>query len=268
MRDWLRFPRPKIYTPEDARVNKLKKSNVSFNDEEDLAYTEYVIKNTPYQYGSIMSFDAFIRMYRDNKPYLDEVNTKSGILAYQHIKAMSNSYLVDKPLVVPYLDKVIVEGKSAGVSEAGYDIRIKQDVTLYPVTLQNLVINFLLDSKDKWWAKLLIKSYGIGEYRKFYALASTIEFFNIPNDIMVEVADKSSWAREGLALQNTRGEPGWFGNLTLELTNHGTNVIHIKAGMPIAQMVFHKLISPTLRPYKGKYQNQEDRPVESIYEKP
>ena len=186
-----------------------------------------------------------------------------GQLPYQLIKNRCDSVLTGKPpLVYPCFEKTVFMGKTYGLSEAGYDIRIKQDLTLYPTNLQNMIHNFLYDNRKHWFWRWFNKA----TPRPSYALASTIECFDVPDDIMPKIIDKSSWAREGLAVQNTVGEPGWRGYLTLELTNHGPNVIEIKAGMPIAQMIFEQLIVPTTLTYTGKYQNQADKPVESVYE--
>lgn len=111
---------------------------------------------------------------------------------------------------------------SFGLSSAGYDIRIAEDIIIWPL---------------------------------FGRLASSIEKFNMPNDVMAEVKDKSSWARRFLTVQNTVIEPGWNGYLTLELTNHRLWPIKLRAGTPIAQIIFYNLDQPTLQPYIGKYQN-------------
>lgn len=123
-------------------------------------------------------------------------------------------------------------GVSYGLSEAGYDIRIKQAVTLHP-------------------------------FRRF-ALASAIEHFNMPPDLVAIVHDKSTWARRGLSVFNTVIEPGWRGKLTLELVYHRWRPLHIPAGAGIAQVLFHE-ISETAS-YSGKYQDQADRPVAAIFE--
>lgn len=80
----------------------------------------------------------------------------------------------------------------------------------------------------------------------------------MPNDVMGVVHDKSSWARRGLTVQNTVVEPGWYGYLTIELTNHSENEMRILSGTPITQIVFHLLDEITEQPYpaNGKYQNQ------------
>lgn len=121
-------------------------------------------------------------------------------------------------------------GVSFGLSEAGYDIRIKQDVVLHP-------------------------------FRRF-SLASTIERFDMPEDMVAIVHDKSSWARRGLSVFNTVIEPGWEGYLTLELVYHRWKPLRIPAGAGIAQVIFHKTTESAA--YTGKYQNQGDRPVSAI----
>lgn len=143
-------------------------------------------------------------------------------------------YLLKAEPLSPMIEgKVRQHGVSYGMSEAGYDIRIKQDVWLHPL-------------------------------RRF-ALASAIEKFRMPCNLVAIVHDKSSWARRGVSVFNTVVEPGWVGFLTLELVYHGWKPLHIPAGAGIAQVMFHQIA--TTAAYTGKYQNQADRPVEAIYEK-
>ncbi len=171
-----------------------------------------------------------------------------GILPNQMIiKRQYETELFD----IFYAEKKVYNGKSYGVSQCGYDVRCKQDLTIYPVSLKNLFLK------------------AIGIKRDSFVLASTVERFSIPRDLAACVLDKSTWARTGLAVQNTIAEPGWKGWLTLELTNHSDNVIKVLAGEPIAQVLFHMLVEPTDVPYPddGKYQNQENRPVDPIWEK-
>ena len=125
-------------------------------------------------------------------------------------------------------------GMSYGLSCAGYDIRLKQDMILFPF---------------------------IG-----LRLGSSLEYFDVPSDILATVHDKSTLARLGIAAQATVIEPGWRGWLTLEITNHGPRLIRLVAGQPIAQVVFHRLEQPTARPYAGKYQDQPNKPVSAIKE--
>ena len=129
-------------------------------------------------------------------------------------------------------------GVSHGLSEAGYDIRIKQNIQFQK---GNLVV---VD--------------GFPSFGKF-VLASAIEEFDMPEMLVGIVHDKSTWARKGLSVFNTVIEPNWKGFLTLELVYHGDKDLHIPAGSGIAQVIFHELTNPGK--YEGKYQNQEDEPV-------
>jgi len=80
------------------------------------------------------------------------------------------------------------------------------------------------------------------------------------------VHDKSTWARLGIAVQNTVIEPGWEGYLTLEITNHSRDRVTILRGSGIAQVIFQFLDLPSEKPYDGKYQDQARGPVAAIHE--
>lgn len=149
--------------------------------------------------------------------------------------------------------KVQASPTSYGLTECGYDIRIKQDIlfcnrTVYTVDgIQNRTVA-LVDG-------------GIQGYR--FVLASSMEEFQLPNNLMGQLLNKSTWARLGLdASMTTNLEPGWSGYLTLELTYHGRGNLHIPAGSGIAQVMFHHIMEPAQ--YVGKYQNQADKPVSAI----
>jgi len=126
-------------------------------------------------------------------------------------------------------------GMSFGLSCSGYDIRIAQDVFL--------------------------PSHG-------FVLASSIERFDMPLDVVGEVKDKSSLARRGISVFNTVIEPGWRGYLTLEIANHSGEVQQLLAGQPIAQVLFRFTDKPVERPYMGKYQDQPNKPVNALKELP
>ena len=84
----------------------------------------------------------------------------------------------------------------------------------------------------------------------------------MPRNMTGIVHDKSTWARKGLSVFNTVIEPGWKGWLTLELVYHGSEILHIKAGSGIAQVLFHQ--NAEYAQYTGKYQNQRDEPVAAL----
>jgi len=151
---------------------------------------------------------------------------KEMILSAQSIRAR-------KGMIIPFSERGRYNGYSYGLSSAGYDISIAQTIHLPP--------------------------HG-------FRLASAVERFDMPNDVLGRVTDKSTWARQGLAVQNTVIEPGWRGYLTLELSNNTDSAIVILCGTPIAQVIFELLDQPTEIPYEGKYQDQPAGAVKAILE--
>lgn len=161
------------------------------------------------------------------------------------------------PIVEMVPDKRKDHGVSYGLTEAGYDIRIKQDVTFY-----RTISYFNPDYED--CVQVGDGDEGVVNYGRF-TLASSVEEFNMPSNLVGVVHDKSTWARRGLSVFNTVIEPGWKGFLTLELVYHGMGELHIPAGAGIAQVLFHQIAEQA--EYAGKYQGQEDKPVEAIMER-
>jgi dCTP deaminase len=137
-------------------------------------------------------------------------------------------------MIEPFHARIAHEGMTYGLGPAGYDVRLELDA-------DGAINGVHLEP---------------GQFR----LASTLERFVMPPSLVGRVHDKSSWARRGLAVQNTIIEPGWQGYLTLELSNHGPHTLLLKRGMPIAQVTFEQLDEPTQIPYVGKYQDQERGP--------
>lgn len=140
-------------------------------------------------------------------------------------------------------------GTSFGLSEAGYDIRIKQKVMFKPGEFVSV----------KWQEPDGSKHGHFTEGHSRFALASAMEEFAMPDNLTGIVHDKSTWARRGLSVFNTVIENGWKGYLTLELVYHGEGDLVIPAGAGIAQVIFHETKAKAA--YSGKYQNQEDKPV-------
>ncbi len=151
------------------------------------------------------------------------------------------------PITDMATEKYQEHGVSYGLSEAGYDIRIKQEIRFIP--------------GRRYWEVSIVNIDGKSEYGKF-ALASTIEHFQMPDNLCAIIHDKSTWARKGLSVFNTVVESGWNGFLTLELVYHGREELIIPAGSGIAQAIFHEVSNPAN--YNGKYQNQKDEPVPAI----
>jgi dCTP deaminase len=84
-----------------------------------------------------------------------------------------------------------------------------------------------------------------------FCLGATLEYVELPNDIVARIEGKSSLGRLGLIVHATAGfcDPGWKGTLTLELNNLTRVPIKLYAGLRIAQLSFMALDAPAERPY-------------------
>ena len=98
-----------------------------------------------------------------------------------------------------------------------------------------------------------------------FVLGQTHEWVELPDDLVARLEGKSSLGRLGLLIHSTAGyvDPGWKGNLTLELSNVANLPIALYAGMRIGQISFFKMSSPVDRPYGSpelgsKYQGQSE----------
>jgi len=104
-----------------------------------------------------------------------------------------------------------------------------------------------------------------------FVLGSTFERVGLPNDLVARLEGKSSLGRLGLLIHSTAGyvDPGWEGNLTLELSNVANLPITLYDGMKIGQISFQRLTSPAEVAYGdasigSKYRGQRD-PTASLY---
>ena len=90
---------------------------------------------------------------------------------------------------------------------------------------------------------------------KRYTLAATLETVELGLKVMASLHIRSSLAREGIVGSFAVVDPGFRGQLTLNLHNTGEKEIKISKAEPIVQIVFHKLGSPARKGYGGSYQN-------------
>jgi dCTP deaminase len=104
-----------------------------------------------------------------------------------------------------------------------------------------------------------------------FVLGSTLERVALPDDMVARLEGRSSLGRLGLLIHSTAGyvDPGWDGNLTLELSNVANLPITLYDGMKIGQISFQRLSSPAEMPYGdprlgSRYRGQRD-PTASLY---
>lgn len=99
-----------------------------------------------------------------------------------------------------------------------------------------------------------------------FVLATTMEYFSLPNNLTAFVEGRSSLGRMGLFIQNAGWvDPGFEGEITLELYNANRCAIELKAGRRIGQLVFAEMDQDALNPYKGKYQGQKGVTGSRVY---
>src|SRR5690606_35306817 len=90
-----------------------------------------------------------------------------------------------------------------------------------------------------------------------FLLATTLETVTLPSNLTPFVEGRSSIGRIGLFIQNAGWvDPGFEGQITLELFNANSLPIRLQAGRRICQLVFCSMDQEALNPYRGKYQGQ------------
>ena len=100
-----------------------------------------------------------------------------------------------------------------------------------------------------------------------FVLATPREFIRLPDYLSAFVEGRSSVGRLGLFIQNAGWvDPGFEGELTLELFNANRQPIRLTAGRRICQLVFARMDQAASRPYSGKYQGQRKPMGSRIYE--
>lgn len=99
-----------------------------------------------------------------------------------------------------------------------------------------------------------------------FVLATTCEYIKLPDDLTAFVEGRSSWGRLGLFIQNAGWvDPGFEGEITLELYNANRCAIELTEGLRIGQLVFARMGQKANNPYRGKYQKQKSATGSKIY---
>lgn len=102
-----------------------------------------------------------------------------------------------------------------------------------------------------------------------FLLGCTRERISLPGDLAARVEGKSSLGRLGLTVHVTAGfiDPGFSGQVTLELVNLGPFVIRLHAGLPIGQLCLIEMSAVPTRLYghAGNHYQDQLGPVESRY---
>lgn len=133
---------------------------------------------------------------------------------------------------------------SFGQSSMGYDVRVCREGLKLFTNAHGSVIDPRKPAADCYIAPHIHKNDESLEYflipPNSYALAPTPEYFRIPRDVIVICLGKSTYARSGVAINVTPIEPGFEGNVVIEIANQTNLPVMIYLDQGIAQFVFIK----------------------------
>ena len=175
------------------------------------------------------------------------------ILSDKWIKKMSKNH----NMISPFEENQVRGNKiSFGLSSFGYDARVSNEFKVFTNVNSEVVdpknfksTNFITRSGNE----CIIPP-------NSFALASTMEYFKIPDDVMVICLGKSTYARCGIIVNVTPLEPGWEGYVTLEFSNTTPLPAKIYANEGVAQFIFLKgneKPNITYADRNGKYMKQK-----------
>ena len=175
-----------------------------------------------------------------------------SVLSDRWIKKMA----IENEMIKPFVSKQ-KSGKniSYGLSSYGYDARVSNEFKIF-TDVDSAVVdpkNFKSNSFVSRTSKECIIP------PNSFALASTVEYFKIPKDVLVICLGKSTYARCGIIVNVTPLEPGWEGCVTLEFSNTTPLPAKIYANEGAAQFIFLKGSETPKTTYaqrKGKYMKQ------------
>ena len=175
-----------------------------------------------------------------------------SIKADSWIKRMAREH----QMIEPFVDDQVRDGViSYGVSSYGYDVRVGDEFKVF-----TNVFNTVVDPKNfdpKSFVDIRADVCIIPP--NSFALASTIEYFRIPRDVLTVCLGKSTYARCGIIVNVTPFEPEWEGNVTIEISNTTPLPAKIYANEGIAQVLFFQsdeVCETSYKDKKGKYQAQ------------
>ena len=155
------------------------------------------------------------------------------VLSDKWIKKMAS----EKSMISPFEEKQIRNNNiSYGLSSFGYDARVSDEFKIFTNVNSEIV-----DPKNFKSSNFITKNtLECIIPPNSFALARTIEYFKIPDDILVICLGKSTYARCGIIVNVTPLEPGWEGHVTLEFSNTTPLPAKIYANEGVAQFIFLK----------------------------
>lgn len=175
-----------------------------------------------------------------------------GILADSQIRKLAQT----QNMISPFVETQKRDGMiSYGLSSYGYDARCSDEFMIF-----TNVDNAIVDPKHFSEQSFVERKTDICVIPpNSFALTRSVEYFKIPEDVLVICLGKSTYARCGLIVNVTPLEPGWEGHVTLEISNTTPLPAKVYANEGIAQFLFFKGSAPCEVSYSkrsGKYMGQ------------
>ena len=182
----------------------------------------------------------------------NDLATLPGLLPDQRIRKLA----LEQGMIEPFEEKQKAQGKiSYGLSSYGYDARVSDEFMIF-----TNVDNACVDPKNFSEQSFVERQNDVCVIPpNSFVLARTVEYFRIPEDVLVICLGKSTYARCGLIVNVTPLEPGWEGHVTLEISNTTPLPAKVYAHEGVSQFLFFKGSGPCEVSYKdraGKYMGQ------------
>ncbi|MFA6316724.1 MAG: dCTP deaminase [Elusimicrobiota bacterium] len=159
-------------------------------------------------------------------------------------------------MIDPFVDRQDGGGKvSFGLSSYGYDIRVSDEFKIFTNTFVATVDPKAFDARSF----VDFKGDVCVVPPNSFALARSVERFNIPRSVLAICLGKSTYARCGIIVNVTPLEPTWAGYLTIEISNTTPLPAKIYSNEGIAQLLFlesDEVCETSYADRKGKYQDQ------------
>jgi len=163
---------------------------------------------------------------------------------------------IEQGMIEPFVDGQVREGViSYGLSSYGYDMRVADEFRVF-----TNVYNTMIDPKH-FDQRLLVEIQGpyCDIPPNSFALARSVEYFRVPDNVLCIVLGKSTYARCSIIVNVTPLEPGWQGHITIEISNTAPLPARIYANEGIGQVLFFESDEACELSYaarKGKYHQQ------------
>ena len=145
---------------------------------------------------------------------------------------------------------------SYGTSSYGYDVRCADEFKVF-TNVNSAIVDPKNFKKESFVSK---KSKVCIIPPNSFVLARTVEYFKIPENVMVICLGKSTYARCGIIVNVTPLEPEWEGHVTLEFSNTTSLPAKIYANEGVAQFIFlesNEVCETSYKDRDGKYQGQK-----------